>query len=44
MMSWWSPKIEEVPAASARARDVEDRRRQLAGDLVHVRQHQHQAL
>ncbi len=42
--SLWSPKIDSACVASVRAGDVEDRRRQLAGDLVHVGDHQQQAL
>ncbi len=44
MTSEWSPKIESAWQASDAGRHVEDRRRELAGDLVHVRDHQQQAL
>ena len=42
--SLWSPKIESAWVATRARGDVEDRRRQLAGDLEHVREHQQQAL
>ncbi len=42
--SQWSPKIESACVASARAATWKTAERQLARDLVHVRQHQQQAL
>ena len=42
--SLWSPKIESAWHASERADDMEHRRGQFAGDLVHVGDHQKQAL
>jgi hypothetical protein len=42
--SEWSPKIDSAWVASVRAATCMHERRQLAGDLVHVRDHQQQAL
>ncbi len=42
--SLWSPKMESACAASGAGRDVEDRAGQFARDLVHVGDHQQQAL
>ena len=42
--SLWSPKIDRACVAIGPGGDVDDRRRQLAGDLEHVGDHQEQAL